>query len=528
MCADGPARGDGAGARPRLTGAVVLTVLGPAVAFSVSGVDPLLLTLNLPEVSRALNVPAGLVGFLGGAATLVVAAAVLAVGHLGDRWGLKRLLMCALATSIAVNGVAALSPGYVFLLIMRLLDGLALAALLGLTLALLTESVPAQVRPKAIGVFMATDTVLYGLSPLAGGLVVQWLGWRGLFLVAPLLAAAALALTARYVPVPARGREAPLDVAGIALFGTALLGLVYGIGEVPRGISQPRAWVPLAACLLTLTAFVLRERRARAPALDLGLLRQPAFAVAIAAVVTINFLAAGLSVILGQFGGAVLALPASAIGLLYLPGTALIAAASLLAGHLIAVRTARPVLIAGLLTTVASGLLLAGTASPTMALWMLVLATWLGNLGYFVSAIPVSDTVLAHARPGKAGAVAAVQPAFGMTGYALGPTVFILLLNVFFQQEWLANAQAQGLSVKQARSAVNAVTSALAHSPGTARYDPNLAQQASGLSLGIDFSDGVRLTMLIVSALPLVVAVAAYFLLPRRRAARRSPPVRRG
>ena len=45
---------------------------------------------------------------------------------------------------------------------------------------------------------------------------------------------------------------------------------------------------------------------------------------------------------------------------------------------------------------------LAGTGSPTMALWVLVLATWLGNLGYFVSAIPVSDTVLARARPGRA------------------------------------------------------------------------------------------------------------------------------
>ncbi len=46
-------------------------------------------------------------------------------------------------------------------------------------------------------------------------------------------------------------------------------------------------------------------------------------------------------------------------------------------------------------------------------------------------------------------------PAFGMTGYALGPTLYILLINVYFQQEWLANAQATGLSVKRAQHAVN-------------------------------------------------------------------------
>ncbi len=60
-----------------------------------------------------------------------------------------------------------------------------------------------------------------------------------------------------------------------------------------------------------------------------------------------------------------------------------------------------------------------------------------------------------HAPPGRAGAVAAVNPAFGMTGYALGPTLYILLINVYFQQEWLANAQATGLSVKRAQHAVN-------------------------------------------------------------------------
>ncbi|MHA6794242.1 hypothetical protein ACVGVM_12155 [Pseudonocardia bannensis] len=62
---------------------------------------------------------------------------------------------------------------------------------------------------------------------------------------------------------------------------------------------------------------------------------------------------------------------------------------------------------------------------------------------------------------------------FGMTGYALGPTVYILLLGFFFQQQWLADAESRGLSVQQAETAVNAVRSSLANSPGTTGYDPN-------------------------------------------------------
>ena len=105
--------------------------------------------------------------------------------------------------------------------------------------------------------------------------------------------------------------------------------------------------------------------------------------------------------VLGQFGGIILGLSAQSIGLVYLPGTVLLAGASLWAGHLVAEYTARPVLITGLLVLVASGLVMAITASPTMALWVLVLATWLLNLGADLASTPASDTVLADAAPNR-------------------------------------------------------------------------------------------------------------------------------
>ncbi|MEU0113771.1 MFS transporter [Streptomyces bobili] len=261
--------------------------------------------------------------------------------------------------------------------------------------------------------------------------------------------------------------------------------------------------------------FVLRERRAREPVLDLSLFRSGPFAVAALASLTLNFLVAGLSFALGQFGSVILSLSPRTIGLLFLPGTLAIAGAVILAGRLIGKYTPRPVLIIGLLVMVAGGLLMAATASPTMALWIVVLAIWLTNLGSLVTSSAVAETILSHAPPEKSGAVAAVQPAFGMTGYALGPAVYLLLLNLFFQRQWLDDADARGLSVTEANEAVDAARSAMAHSPGTAGYDPNLLRQ-SGLDLGLDFTNGLRLTLLVVSLLPLALAVAAYLLMPRR------------
>ncbi|NXY95775.1 MFS transporter [Streptomyces sp. BR123] len=497
----------------------VITVLpiitGLSLAFTVTAVDPLVLSLNMPQISRALHVPPDVVGFLGGAATLVVAAAVLAVGSLGDAFGLKRLLMLGLVGDIVINLLSALSPGYGFLLVMRLLDGLALAAMLGVSLALLKVSVPEEKRPAAIGIFMAIEMVLCGVTPAAGGWVVETVGWRWLFLLAPLLSLIALGLTARYVTEPPVLQRRGVDVVGVSLVGLALLALVHGVAEAENGITRIEAWLPLAISAVAGVLFVLHERRTSEPVLDLSLFRSGPFTVAALSSLTLNFVVAGFSFVLGQFGSAILSLPPRKIGLLFLPGTLLIAGAVILAGRLIEKYTPRPVLITGLLVLVASGLLMAVTASPAMALWILVLATWLTNLGSLVTSASVAETILSHAPPGKSGAVASVQPAFGMTGYALGPAVYLLLLNLFFQRQWLNDADARGMSVTQAEQAVDATRSAMARSPATAGYDPNLLRQ-SGLDLGLDYTNGLRLTMLVTSLLPLALAVAAYLLMPRR------------
>ncbi|GGT07575.1 MFS transporter [Streptomyces chromofuscus] len=504
----------GVGAR---TGATPLPIiLGLALAFAVTVVDPLVLSLNLPQVSQALHVPPQVVGLLGGAATLVMAASVLAAGRIGDAVGLKRLLMLGLAVVTVVDLLSTLSPGYGFLLAMRFLIGLGMTALLGVPLALLKVSVAPEKRPVAIGVLMAVYVVLCGVIPPFTGWAVAAVGWRVVFLIAPVLCLVSLGLTARYVPESPVQQGRRLDMAGVVLIGVTLLAFVVGLAEAQNGVTRPGTWGPLAGGTVLAVLCVLHARRVPEPALDPALFRSTPFTVALAATLTLNFLCAGLGIVLGQFGSRVLSLSPESIGLLYLPGTVLIAGAVVLAGRLVEKYTPRPVMVTGLLVMATGGLLMAGTAGPGMAVWLLVPAIWLSNLGAVVTSASVSETVLSQAPPGHSGTVASVQMAFAVTGAALGPTVYLLLLNLFFRREWLADAESRGLSATRAERAVDAVRSGMAQSPGSTVYDPNLLRQASGLDLGLDFADGLRLTMLTVSVLPLVVAAAAFWMMPRR------------
>jgi MFS family permease len=390
-------------------------------------------------------------------------------------------------------------------------------ALLGVPLALLTSSVAPEKRPVAIGVLMAVDVILCGLLPAFTGWAVTAVGWRFLFLIAPLLCLVSLWLTARYVPEAPVRQGGRLDALGVALIGLTVLALVVGLAAAQNGVSRPETWVSLVISAVAAVLFVRHARRVPEPALDLALFRSAPFSVALAATLTLNFLIAGLGIVLGQFGSVVLSMSPEAVGLLYLPGTVLIGGAVILAGHLVGKCSPRPVMVTGLLLMAASGFLMAGTASPTMAVWLLMLATWLCNLGSVVTSASVSETVLSRAPSGHSGTVASVQMAFAVSGAAFGPTVYLLLLNHFFQRQWLADAKTRGLTVSRAAHAVGAVRSGMAQSPGSTVYDPNLLRQASGLDLGLDFADGLRLTMLTVSVLPLVVAVVALLLMPRRR-----------
>src|SRR5215210_1121675 len=175
-----------------------MTILGPSVAFLITTMDPLLFALNLPEVTEDLGIPLNLVGFTGSAAPLVLAAAVLGVGNLGDVYGLKRLLIYGLLANIVFEVLAALSPNYQFLIAMRFLDGLALTALLGMSLALLTVSVPPQIRPIAIGFFLGINGIFYGITPVIDGWVVEDFGWRAQFLIIMPLVVASLLLTIKF------------------------------------------------------------------------------------------------------------------------------------------------------------------------------------------------------------------------------------------------------------------------------------------------------------------------------------------
>ncbi|MGI4953794.1 MAG: MFS transporter, partial [Janthinobacterium lividum] len=197
---------------------------------------------------------------------LPLSALLLLGGAAGDRWGRRPLLLAGILVFGLASLGCALAPGLPTLVAARFVQGCGAAMLMPSSLAVLGDSFSGEARGRAIGLWAAAGAIAGAVGPVLGGVLVDWVGWRAVFLINLPLAAAAFLLARRAVPATAARPGQRLDWPG-ALAATAGLGLVsWGLteGAGPLGWSAATlggTGLGLAALLL----FLAVERR-RGPA----------------------------------------------------------------------------------------------------------------------------------------------------------------------------------------------------------------------------------------------------------------------
>lgn len=242
--------------------------------------------LALPKLSASSLEPSstGLLWIVD-AYILVFGCLLIPAGALGDRLGRKGVLLAGLATFAGGCLVAAAAPSVSVLIGGRVVTGIGAALVMPATLSLLLQVTSADRRPSAIAAWTAATGAAGALGNLGGGMILQWLPWQGLFLVA---APIALVLAAAVAAVAPRGERHPagLDLIGAALLTGALLGLLVAIIEGPhRGWTSVVVIGAAAGSVVLLVTFVVHAMRTHHPLIDprmfsIPLLRAGAIGVA--------------------------------------------------------------------------------------------------------------------------------------------------------------------------------------------------------------------------------------------------------
>jgi MFS family permease len=288
---------------------------------------------------------------------------------------------------------------------------------------------PPERRAAAIGLWSAAGALAAAAGPAIGGVLVDTVGWRALFLVNVPVGLAIVAGT-RLIPRSASPRQPLPDAVGTLLLGAGIAAAALGISQGPEwGWSDPRTLGLLAGAVLAVAAALWRSRRHAVPAIETGLWRSRRFATANLASLLYGaalfpWMLVGVLFLIGVWGYS----PLEA-GLAMTPGALIAAVVALGAGPVVARRGPWPVIAGGALVLTSAGLIfvLAATEEPHfLALW-LPLAVPIG-IGTGAITTGVSTAAALSVPPERFAAAVGLNQTGRQIGGALGIAVLAALL----------------------------------------------------------------------------------------------------
>ena len=395
----------------RLTSAQRLIVAVAVLASFVAFLDGTVVTVALPAISRELGGGLTTQQWAVDAYLVTLSSLILLAGSLSDTFGRITIMRVGLVAFGVASIAVAAAPDPLLLVIARAFQGAAGALLVPSSLALITATMRDEVQARAIGVWTACTTAAQLVGPLLGGLFVDFLSWRFVFLINVVPIAVTL-LMLRRVRLPKEPRGAAVDWWGGALCAIGLAALVFALIEQPRlGWTAPAIWLSGIGGAALLIGFVLRQRRIPAPMMPLGLFRVRNFAwgnlatLFVYAALSLNGMVIG--VYLQQGAG----LGATQAGLASLPITLLMVLLSSRAGSWAGRYGPRIFMTLGPALMAVGALLLLSVGTDFDYWWQVLPSMLVLGLGLSLTVAPLTSAVLGSIGPERSGIASAVNNA---------------------------------------------------------------------------------------------------------------------
>ncbi|MGW2561576.1 MFS transporter [Streptomyces sp. NPDC001514] len=407
------------GRRPLVLAVCCLSVL-------LVGLDTTILNVALPSMRQDLNSSVSDLQWTLDAYTIVLASLLTLAGSTADRVGRRRIFQLGLVVFTAGSALCSLAPTTGWLVAFRTVQAVGGSMLTPVAMAILTNTFPEpRERARAIGMWGGVVGISMAAGPVLGGLLVQSAGWRSVFWLNVPIGAAALLLTALYVPESRAARARRPDPVGQLLVTVLLGALTYALIEAPgEGWTSPLIVACLIAAAAALVGLVPYENRRAEPLIDPRLFRSASFSGATLTAVFAfaalgGFLFANALYLQGELG-----LSPLEAGLRLLPMAVLSLVCPPLSGRIVGSRGPRvPLLLAGTGITASGVLAVLVTRSPHPSYALLVLTYALFGLGFgFVNA-PITDTAVAGLPRDRAGVAAAVAATSRQVGSSIGVAV---------------------------------------------------------------------------------------------------------
>jgi EmrB/QacA subfamily drug resistance transporter len=476
------------------------------------GLDGTVLTVALPTLAKSLHASESDLQWFTSGYFLVLAAAMLPAGLLGDRFGHKKVLTIAIALFGLGSIACAYSTSVGEFLAARVVLGLAGAGVIVMAISALTVLFSKEERPKAVGIWAAANFLSLPIGPILGGWMLSHFWWGWVFLInAPVAAIGVVALTT-LVPESRADERPGFDLIGILLSITGLVALTYGFIEAgERGWGDGTAIIAMLAGVVALMTFgawehVLYRRPGGQPLLDLSLFRSASFTwgVILAGFAVLAMI--GVLFTMPQYFQGVLGTDAMGSGLRLLPVILGLVLGAVPAERIVRAVGAKLVAALGFLL-LAAGLLvgsLTGVASSTA-----FVAVWMGvaGLGLGLAVSTSTSAALVELSEERSGVGSAVLQAVNKVGGPFGTAI----LGSALSSVYLSRLVLTGLPAAAAGAVKQSVFAGVA-----------VAQQLGSASLLHSvrgaFTAGMDVALVVSAGIAFIGLVLTLLFLPRSNA----------
>jgi len=491
-----------------------LVLVALILVAAVANMNLAVANVALPDIGKAFDSSQTTLDMIAVGYSLGLAASVLWLGALGDRYGRKLMLVLGVTLSVPACLLAAYAPSDNVLALARILGGLSAGMAYPTTLALITALWAGQPRTRAIALWSAIGGGISALGPLIAGALLEHFWWGSVFLITLPLAVVALVLALKFVPAHVNESADPVDNLGGILSALMVAGLILGINFAPVPGKGKVALGLVVVAAAAAIAFVIRQRRARNPLYDLDIAARRVFWVAACAGIIVFGSLMGAMFIGQQFLQNVLGYDTLDAGLAILPAVVCMILVAPRSAKLVEAKGARFTLLTGYVFCLLGFITMLVLWDQGSPYWEVGLAYALVGTGVGFAGTPASHSLTGSVPVRRAGMASGTADLQRDLGGAIMQSILGALLAAGYATAFTKAIAGSPNASSVSSSVENQLTKSFSSAAATAQQYPQYSKQIVAAAQQ-SFVDGANWAY--AAGIIAIVAGAAlvFFMFPR-------------
>lgn len=412
------------------TSARWLATAAALAAFFTSIFTSSMTNVAIPHVMGAFGVGQSQAQFLSTAFLAMNTTGLLASSWTISKLGQRGTFFMIMSVFAGASVLCFLAPTLEIMIVGRVFQGFAAGLLQPLVMLVLFQVFPLEKRGLAMSMFAMGVTVALGLGPSLGGITIDAINWRAIFLIP--IPACAFAMLLGLLFLPSEEHRMPVgkfDVLGFALINATVFGWFTLLGNGQKwGWASDDLMLLAAFTLFSAIGFILSQKRPGASLLDLTLFENGRFVNALACSFFFGFGNFATVYSFSIFGQIVQGFSPTVAGSMLLPGSFFAAAILPFAGRVTDKFPAPMVMLFGLVIIVASVSMLVGADANTV-FWYVAASLLLGRFGSAFTSPAINTTAIGALSPEQMRRGAGVTNLSLMLGGSTGISTYVILLE---------------------------------------------------------------------------------------------------